>query len=94
MKKLLTLLLSILIITAAFSQKRDITLEDLWGNHSFYPKSVGGFNSMNDGEHYVTMEKTEKGQEIIKYKFKSGKKVRTLFQLTMNMEIFREGVKR
>jgi len=80
MKKLLTLLLSSLIITAAFSQKRDITLEDLWKNHSFYPKSVGGFNSMNDGEHYVTMEKTEKGQEIIKYKFKSGKKVRALFK--------------
>ena len=80
MKKLLTLLLSSLIITASFSQKRDITLEDLWKNHSFYPKSVGGFNSMNDGEYYVTMEKTEKGQEIIKYKFKSGKKVRALFK--------------
>ena len=35
---------------------------------------------MNDGEHYSTMERTEDGQEIVKHKFKSGKKVRTLFK--------------
>ena len=86
MKKLLTLLLSFLLLTPVFSQKRDITLEDLWKNYSFYPKSYSGLNSMNDGEHYVKMEKTDDGQEIIKYKFKSGKKVRTLFKST-NFEI-------
>jgi len=79
MKKLLTLLLSLLFITPTFAQKRNITLEDLWQNHTFYPKSIGGFNSMNDGEHYSTMEKIEDGQQIIKYKFRSGEKVRTLF---------------
>jgi dipeptidyl-peptidase-4 len=63
-----------------FSQKRDITLDDLWKNYAFYPKSMGGFNSMNDGEHYSTIEKTEDGQEIIKYQFKNGKKVRILFK--------------
>jgi dipeptidyl-peptidase-4 len=79
MKKLLTLLLAILIITPTFAQKRDITLDDLWQNYTFYPSYIGGFNSMNDGEHYSTMEKTENGQEIIKHQFKDGKKVRTLF---------------
>ena len=79
MKKLLTLLLALLIITPTFAQKRDITLDDLWQNYTFYPSYIGGFNSMNDGEHYSTMEKTEKGQEIIKHQFKDGKKVRTLF---------------
>ena len=79
MKKLLTLLLSLFFITQTFSQKRDITLDDLWQNYTFYPSYIGGFNSMNDGEHYSTMEKTEKGQEIIKHQFKDGKKVRTLF---------------
>ena len=95
MKKLLTLLLGFLLLTPVFSQKRDITLEDLWKNYSFYPKSYSGLNSMNDGEHYVKMEKTDDGQEIIKYKFKSGKKVRTLFKST-NFEIrfhFEPGVK-
>ena len=80
MKKLLTLLLSFLLITPIFAQKRDITLEDLWKNYSFYPKSYSGLNSMNDGEHYVKMEKTDDGQELIKYGFKNGKKVRTLFK--------------
>ena len=79
MKKLLTLLLALLIITPTFAQKRDITLDDLWQNYTFYPSYIGGFNSMNDGEHYSTIEKTEKGQEIIKHQFKDGKKVRTLF---------------
>jgi len=79
MKKLLTLLLALLIITPTFAQKRDITLDDLWQNYTFYPSYIGGFNSMNDGEYYSTIEKTEKGQEIIKHQFKDGKKVRTLF---------------
>ena len=79
MKKILTLFLAILIITPTFAQKRDITLDDLWQNYTFNPSNIRGFNSMNDGEHYSTMEKTENGQEIIKYQFKDGKKVRTLF---------------
>ncbi len=80
MKRLLILNLSFLLIIPVFAQKRDITLDDLWKNYSFYPKSVGGFNSMNDGEHYSTMEKIEGEQEIIKYQFKNEKKVDTLFK--------------
>jgi len=82
MKKILIICFCLVFITPIFSQKRDITLDDLWKNYAFYPKSMGGFNSMNDGEHYSTIEKTEDGQEIIKYRFKSGKKVRTLFKST------------
>ena len=80
MKKILITCFSLVFITPIFSQKRDITLDDLWKNYAFYPKSMGGFNSMNDGEHYSTIEKTEDGQEIIKYQFKNGKKVRILFK--------------
>jgi len=79
MKKLLTLTLCFLLITPTYAQKRDITLEDLWKNHVFYPAYIGGFKSMNDGEHYSTLEQTDEGQEIIKYQFKNGKKVRALF---------------
>lgn len=86
MKKLLTLLLSVFLITSGFAQKKDITLEDLWKNHAFYPAYIGGFKSMNDGEHYSTLEQTDEDQEIIKYKFKNGKKVRTLFN-SANFEI-------
>ncbi|MEE2700157.1 MAG: S9 family peptidase [Bacteroidota bacterium] len=80
MKKLLTLLIGLCLVNSAFAQNRDITLDDLWKNYAFYPKSVGGFNSMNDDEHYSTMEKTDEGQAIVKYKFKNGKKVRILFK--------------
>ena len=69
MKKLLTLLLAILFITPTFAQKRDITLEDLWQNYTFYPSYIGGFISMNDGEHYSSMERTDEGHEILKHKF-------------------------
>ncbi|MDP7194714.1 MAG: DPP IV N-terminal domain-containing protein, partial [SAR202 cluster bacterium] len=79
MKKLLTLTLCFLLITPTYAQKRDITLEDLWKNHVFYPAYIGGFKSMNDGEHYSTLEQTDEGQEIIKYQFNNGKKVRALF---------------
>ena len=40
MKKLLTLFLAILIITPTFAQKRDITLDDLWQNYTFYPSNI------------------------------------------------------
>ena len=86
MKKLLTLLLSVFLITSGFAQKKDITLEDLWKNHAFYAAYIGGFKSMNDGEHYSTLEQTDEDQEIIKYQFKNGKKVRALFN-SANFEI-------
>ena len=63
-----------------FAQKQNITLEDLYKDYSFYPKGYGGFNSMNDGEHYVKMEINDQGQELVKYQFKNGKKVRSLFK--------------
>ena len=90
MKKILLICFSLVFITPIFSQKRDITLDDLWKNYAFYPKSMGGLNSMNDGEHYSTIEKTEDGQEIIKYQFKNGKKVRTLFK-SADFEILKIG---
>ena len=40
---------------------------------------VHGFDSMNNGEFYTTIERTDYGQEIIKYQFKNGNKVKTLF---------------
>ena len=80
MKKILTLLLLLFFNNSIFAQKQNITLEDLYKDYSFYPKGYGGFNSMNDGEHYVKMEINDQGQELVKYQFKNGKKVRSLFK--------------
>jgi dipeptidyl-peptidase-4 len=63
-----------------FSQKKNITLDDLWKNYSFFPKNYNSLNSMNNGEHYVSLENSELGQELNVYKYKDGEKVRTLFK--------------
>ena len=80
MKKILILTISIIITIKGFTQKKDINLDDLWKNYTFYPKYLGGFDSMNDGEHYTLMNKNNESQEITKYKFNSGKKVGTIFK--------------
>ena len=79
MRKLLTILIFINIPLLIISQERKITLEDLWKDYVFSPKSITGFKSMNDGEHYSTIEKIDNHQQIIKYKFINGQKVRTIF---------------
>ena len=80
MKKILLICLSFLAINTMFSQKKNITLDDLWKNYSFFPKNYNSLNSMNNGEHYVSLENSELGQELNVYKYKDGEKVRTLFK--------------
>ena len=68
----LALLLSF-IATISFGQK-EITVEDIWQNYTFYPKSVPGFNFLNDGKHYTRLE----GNTIKKYDITSGNFVEDL----------------
>ena len=88
MQKLLTLIICCLLTLPAHSQNRDIKLEDLWKKYLFFPKTVGGFKSMNDGEHYTTIIKENNSQKIIKYRFKDGKRVKAIFS-TDNYSISR-----
>ena len=80
MKKILILNLSLILIITCSAQKKDITLNDLWKNYSFYPSYINNFNSMNDEEHYTLMEMNDDEQDIIKYKFEDGRKIATLFE--------------
>ena len=80
MKKILLICLAFLVINPVFSQKKNITLDDLWKNYSFFPKNYNSLNSMNNGEHYVSLENSELGQELNVYKYKDGEKIRTLFK--------------
>ena len=80
MKKILLICLGFLVIKPMFSQKKNITLDDLWKNYSFFPKNYNSLNSMNNGEHYVSLENSELGQELNIYKYKDGERVRTLFK--------------
>ncbi len=51
MKKVSILLLFQIISFIAFNQ--EITIEKIWKKYEFYAKSVEGFKSMKDGEHYT-----------------------------------------
>ena len=80
MRKILFIFFLCFSSIACFSQSKEITLEDIWQNYNFYPKSYRGLNSMNDGEFYTQIKNGEEGQEIIKYSFKNGKRVVSLFK--------------
>lgn len=79
MNKLLTIILSLFLTSNCLGQNEIITIEDLWNTNKFHPNYIRGFNSMQDGEHYTRLETNNDNQEIIKYKFNNGKKVKTLF---------------
>jgi len=53
-------LLIVLVCSGFFSistqAQKEITLEDLWQNYTYYARSVPGFNFQNDGKHYTRLE--------------------------------------
>lgn len=75
----LTALFSYMIIASAYCQTEQISLEDIWKTYSFSAKTVSGIRSMNDGVHYTSLVSTNNGKAIVKFQYKSGKAVDTLF---------------
>ncbi len=69
--------LLVFVTTTAFSQQqfKQITVDDLWVNWSFWPNSVDGLRSMNDGIHYTTLDRD--GQ-IVQFSYETGKSVKTV----------------
>jgi len=61
-----------------FGQVKEITVEDLWTNWTFYPNSVYGINSMNDGENYTTYAR----DKIKKYSYETGNEVEEILNTT------------
>ena len=50
---------------------KSITLEDIWTYYKFYPKSVQGINSLDNGEQYTMI----KDGSIVVYDYKTGDSV-------------------
>ena len=71
MKQILVLLLAVYSISVV-AQNKDITLEDIWQDYVFYPSSIQGLNSMNDGIHFSKITKKDKLQFLNKYSFETG----------------------
>lgn len=80
MKKIsiLMLIITAFVVTVTAQNTKEITLEDVWKKFSFYPASVDGINSMNDGINYTVLEN---GLSVVKYEYKTGKKIATLIDV-------------
>lgn len=82
MKKVTYLFFTFLFVlsVAGLAQKKPVTLETLMKEYKFYPNSVRGVRSMDDGTHYTTLEK--RGSKIVKYAYKTGEKKAVLYDLS------------
>lgn len=59
----------------AFAQGKKVTLEDVWKRYEFYAQSTSALNSMNDGQHYAAITKTDDGPTLEKFSYKTGESV-------------------
>jgi len=81
MKTIFTFVLALLLFPTANAQTKTITLDDIYLNGTFRARSVYGVRSMNDGEHYTTLDD---GKYVVKYAYATGKAVDTLLSLGWN----------
>ncbi len=80
MKKLILFFIYLFINLSCFSQSKEITLEKIWKEYTFYPKNINKFKSTKNGNHYLSLIKNNNGQEIIMSNYTNGKKIKTLFK--------------
>ena len=79
MKKMLTLLcLLALLLTGAHAQQQ-VTLQDI-ASGTYRAENIYGIKPMLDGEHYTQISSDR--QRIVKYSFRTGQEVGTLFDVT------------
>ncbi len=62
-----------------YAQEKRLSLEDFFVKGTFYTQRVAGLRSMNDGEHYTTLE--DGGTRIVKNSYKTGLPVGDLLDL-------------
>jgi dipeptidyl-peptidase-4 len=61
-------------VSWAQSEKKQISLQDIWTYYKFYPKMVRGIVSLNNGRQYTSIKKGS----IVVYDYKTGDSVSTL----------------
>ena len=77
MKNIFLLLLFVTSCTFSFSQQ--VSLEDIWITYKFRSQGLDELTSMNDGEAYSLLLP---GDTIMRYSYKSGKAVGSIFSLS------------
>ena len=84
MKKLLLVIFVCILAGNPISMRgqadsQPVTLEALIKKRAFHPSGIRGVRSMDDGEHFTTIE--SQGTKIVKYTYEEGEKVREIFNL-------------
>lgn len=78
--KIITLLsIAVLAFSTSTKAQYEITLEEIFKTFAFGSKTVSGISSMKDGAHYTTIISSGDDQFIVKYNYKTGNAVDTLF---------------
>ena len=67
-------MIAFVLVGEVIAQK-DITVESIWRDYEFIPRSVPGFNFLNDGRHFTRLE----SNVIKKYDIETGEKVADIF---------------
>ena len=86
MKKTLNIGLIFLLSIAIQAQDKKITLNDIWEDYHFYPKSINGLQSMKNGTTFTKIDKFDGGKKINQYSYLSGKKIKTIIS-SENLDI-------
>src|ERR1035437_4419403 len=79
MKKIIFTISFIFLTHFCFSQKKEITLEDIFQKNTFAVKRIQGIRPMKNGEHYTT-QSGQKEQYIVMYEYKTGNAVDTVLK--------------
>lgn len=60
----------LLIFMGDIQAQKEITLQGIWKDYTFYPRGIRGFESMPNSDYYTVVD----GQSISKYSFQTGEK--------------------
>ncbi len=76
MNKHLSLIIAFMLAGVAGTNAQELTNEKIWYSGEFRMEYVSGLRSMNDGEHYTSLERDEEeGSKVVKYSFLTGEEV-------------------
>lgn len=78
MKKFVTCFLLLAPVFFLYSQKQNISLDDIWTYYKFHPKGIDELRSTSDGERYTSLMDNGKSQAVIAYSYATGKVADTL----------------
>ncbi|MCB0636155.1 MAG: S9 family peptidase [Lewinella sp.] len=74
MQRFPAILFFLVLSLGSLSAQQNITLENIWLDYTFLPRSVPGFNFLNDGQHYTRLERNQ----IQQYDIRTGDLVQTI----------------